>query len=76
VKAIFNSMPAANKLILTTEKDAMRLKNTDFSTILKDLPVFYIPIEITFDEKDKNALNNSILNYVRTHQRNSSLHSK
>jgi tetraacyldisaccharide 4'-kinase len=76
IRTAFSNMTAANKLILTTEKDAMRLKGTDFSTVLKDLPVFYIPIEVAFDEKDKNALNNYILNYVRTHQRNSNLHSK
>ncbi len=76
VKTVFDNITATNKLILTTEKDAMRLKNTDFSNILKDLPVFYIPIEIIFDEKDKNALNSQILNYVRSNQRNSSLHSK
>jgi tetraacyldisaccharide 4'-kinase len=74
VRSTFNGITVANKLILTTEKDAMRLKNTDFSTILKDLPVFYIPIEVVFDEKDKLALNNYILNYVRTHQRNGDLH--
>lgn len=76
VKRIFNDITAANKIILTTEKDAMRLKSTTFSKILKDLPVFYIPIEIYFDEKDKSAFNEQILNYVRSNQRNSSVHSK
>lgn len=76
VKAAFDGVTATNKLILTTEKDAMRLKGADFCKILKDLPLFYIPIEIVFDEKDKQALNSQILNYVRTNQRNSELHSK
>lgn len=76
IRLAYNSITATNKIILTTEKDAMRLKNTDFLTILKDLPVFYIPIEVVFDDKDKNALNSQIINYVRTHQRNSSLHPK
>ena len=74
VRVAFNNITATNKIILTTEKDAMRLKNTDFLTILKDLPVFYIPIEVVFDDKDKQALNSQIVNYVRTHQRNSGLH--
>lgn len=76
VKAVFNSITATNKIIITTEKDAMRLKNTDFLKILKDLPVFYIPIEVVFDDKDKNSLNTQILNYVRTNQRNSNVHPK
>ncbi len=76
IKSVFDSITATNKLILTTEKDAMRLKNADFAKIFKDLPIFYIPIEIVFDDKDRHALNTQILNYVRANQRNSDLHSK
>lgn len=75
IKSVFDAITATNKLILTTEKDAMRLKNTDFAKIFKDLPLFYIPIEIVFDDKDKQALSTQIQNYVRTNQRNSSIHS-
>lgn len=74
VRASYNSITATNKIILTTEKDSMRLKNTSFLAILKDLPVFYIPIEVVFDEKDKNALNSQIIDYVRTHPRNRELY--
>lgn len=75
VRTTFDTITATNKLILTTEKDAMRLKSSDFVAILKDLPLFYIPIETVFDDKDKQALNTQILQYVRTNQRNSGLHS-
>ena len=39
----FKTMPAANKIILTTEKDAARLRG-----ITKDLPVYILPIKVAF----------------------------
>ncbi len=76
IKQIFDNIAVSNKIILTTEKDAMRLKNSDFSAILKDIPLFYIPIEIVFHDKDSENFNEQILNYVRTNQKHSSVHSK
>ncbi len=85
VKKIFDNIASANKILLTTEKDAMRLKTPELSAILKHLPLFYMPIEILFHEKDKNIrmkdsggeeFNKQLLDYVRTNQRNSSLHSE
>ncbi len=76
VKKIFNNIASANKIILTTEKDAMRLKNTEFSDVLNQLPLFYIPIEIDFYDKTKNEFNEHILNYVRANQKHSSVYSK
>jgi len=34
--------------ILTTEKDAMRLKDPDTKGLLKNMPLFYIPIKVVF----------------------------
>lgn len=76
IKEIFNNIAAANKIILTTEKDAMRLKTSEFSAILKDIPLFYIPIEIVFHDKDSEQFNEQILNHVRTNQKYSSIYSK
>jgi tetraacyldisaccharide 4'-kinase len=55
-----------NKIIITTEKDAMRLEKSELQEILKKLPLYYIPIEIAFHEKDQEDFNRHILNYVRT----------
>lgn len=74
VKKIFDNIASSNKIIVTTEKDAMRLRNPDFSDILSHMPLFYMPIEIDFYEKDKNEFNEQILHYVRTNQNNSSVH--
>jgi tetraacyldisaccharide 4'-kinase len=44
--ARFNNIPTQNKIILTTEKDAVRL--VKFGQALENYPVFVIPIEIQF----------------------------
>ncbi|MGB3948149.1 MAG: tetraacyldisaccharide 4'-kinase [Bacteroidia bacterium] len=84
VRKIFDNIAPANKILLTTEKDAMRLKTPELLAVLEHLPLFYIPIEIEFHQNDKNAprtgssgandFNKQLLDYVRTNQRNSSLH--
>jgi len=71
----FNSIPSENKIIITTEKDAMRLDKPGLVEILGKLPVFYIPIEIIFDEKEKKEFNQLITDYVvRTNQKHSRVH--
>lgn len=47
---------ARNKVIVTTEKDAMRLQDPEFKEILKDIPIFYLPIECDFHKNYKNKL--------------------
>jgi tetraacyldisaccharide 4'-kinase len=69
IKQRFNDLPSRKKIILTTEKDMMRLKNPEFSTFLKDLPLFYLPIEIDFHAKDKQGFDKLIKDYVEQNQR-------
>jgi tetraacyldisaccharide 4'-kinase len=76
IQKIFNNIASANKIILTTEKDAMRLKSPEYAESVKNLPLFYIPIEIDFHNKDKEEFNEQILHYVRANQRYGSIHSK
>jgi len=65
VKSMFEEIPGKNKIILTTEKDAMRFESPGITEIVNDLPVFYIPIEVEFHNKDKEDFNKQILDYVR-----------
>lgn len=76
IKKIFDTIVSGNKIILTTEKDAMRLKTPDNSEILKGLPIFYVPIEIELHDKDKDEFNEQILHYVRANQKHSNAYSK
>ncbi|MFY7739440.1 MAG: tetraacyldisaccharide 4'-kinase [Flavobacterium sp.] len=54
---------ASNKLIITTEKDYVRLKNQNLKSL------FYLPIKSSFISKGDD-FNQTILNYVGTSTRN------
>lgn len=63
VKRVFQSIVNQSKIILTTEKDAMRLK--EFENELQSLPVFAIPVEHSFLFNAGNDFNNVILNFIK-----------
>ncbi|MDN3670106.1 tetraacyldisaccharide 4'-kinase [Echinicola jeungdonensis] len=45
-----------NTAILTTEKDAVKLKADKFLKYLGEIPIFALPVQVKFEEKDKHAL--------------------
>lgn len=55
---------SGSKVIVTTEKDSMRLNTPALSKRLKNLPVYYVPIEIEFHENDKSKFNALVFNYM------------
>lgn len=57
----FKSMESDYTIIITTEKDAMRLNS--YAAQLKDLPIFVLPIEVDFKNKAEE-FNEKILGYV------------
>lgn len=67
IRSKFDEYEGGNKIIVTTEKDAMRLKGTDLEDSVNTLPLYILPIEIDFKEKTQE-FNNTILNYVRTNK--------
>lgn len=58
----YNKIDSENKAIFTTEKDAMRL--LEFKSKFENIPVYYWPIEIEMNEKDKNVFKNALLGVV------------
>jgi len=68
IRTRYVDLPSRKKIILTTEKDLMRLKNPEFNNFLNDLPLFYLPIEINFHEKDKPVFDKLITDYVGKNQ--------
>lgn len=66
LRKIFDNLAAENKIILTTEKDAMRLQRPGLEELLSTLPLFYIPIEIRFHDKDAEEFDKQILDHVRS----------
>ncbi len=72
----YEQIDIRDKIIITTEKDLVRLKS------VKEKPegfiekLYYIPIEIRFLDKTKEAFNKKILNYVTENKSNSKFYKK
>lgn len=69
IKQKFDDLYSRNKLLVTTEKDAMRLLNPDIIDKVRYLPVHYLPIEVAFHHDDQRMFDEQILDYVRKNQR-------
>jgi tetraacyldisaccharide 4'-kinase len=66
ISTVFDAIHHTDKVIITTEKDLMRLSRKDLQTALQKLPIFYIPIEIAFHNGDREAFKNEILQYINS----------
>lgn len=71
----FATIEAANKIIITTEKDSMRLKDMDLSPSLK-ANLFYIPLKIKFLHSEGKNFDEKIVTYVRENKSNRDLHKR
>ena len=64
ITAAFNNLKSSSKYIMTTEKDAVRLREfTDIEESVKSA-LFYIPVGITFLNDEKDEFDKLILDYV------------
>lgn len=66
IKTSYNNQFSKRKVLLTTEKDAMRLHEPSISRLFKGIPIYYIPIEISFHFREKEKFDNLILDFVET----------
>lgn len=66
----WSSLKSSGNYILTTEKDAVRLR--EFTNIAEKIRrvTFYIPVGIDFLNDDRAEFDNMIINYVRKNKRN------
>ncbi len=70
IYSAFNNLKSPVKYLITTEKDAVRLREfTNFEEPLKSA-FFYIPVGIKFLNDDREEFNNLIVDYVRKNKRN------
>jgi tetraacyldisaccharide 4'-kinase len=51
--------------IITTQKDAVKLMGMAKIPQIQSLPIYFLPIEISFDEKEKLSLTKLLYNYAR-----------
>ncbi len=67
-----NMVDDNNKIILTTEKDAVRLRVLPYLDEEMKKMLYYIPVQVSFiDKKEQEQFNNKIIEHVRNYQTNS-----
>jgi tetraacyldisaccharide 4'-kinase len=64
----FHAIQATKKIILTTEKDAVRLMK--FSTTMEDVPVFAIPIAVEFLFEGEHSFLRQTAQFIDQYQKN------
>jgi tetraacyldisaccharide 4'-kinase len=70
VSGAFHNLVSTDKFIITTEKDAVRLREfTNIAEIIR-ASAYYVPVEIKFLNNDKDEFDNLIFEYVRKNKRN------
>lgn len=64
--ARFQTMPPGKRYIITTEKDAVRMINNPYFPHALKPYIFYVPIQVEFDEINGNNLLITILKHLKT----------
>ncbi|HOU95520.1 MAG TPA: tetraacyldisaccharide 4'-kinase [Bacteroidales bacterium] len=70
INTALNSLPSGNKLIITTEKDAVRFR--EIGNIVPDNMksiFYYIPIKIDFLYNEKEKFNKQVIDYIRKNRK-------
>ena len=77
IKSKYEKIENKNKILITTEKDYNRLIDSDFIDTIKELPIYYIPIEVDFlDQEKKKIFNKQIIDYVKKNKRSYRIYQK
>ena len=72
----FESIQAEKKIIITTEKDSVRLKDMGELSIEFKEVLYYLPAKVRFLEKEGKSFNKKIFNYVGENKSNRELHKR
>lgn len=72
IKKRFMKLPTGKRMIITTEKDAVRLATHPLIDEAVKPYIYVLPIEVTFLQDQQEVFNSNITDYVRKNSRNSS----
>ncbi len=67
IEAYYQTLGGGSKIMVTTEKDLMRLKSPELWDFVKGMNLYILPVEISFKDKEEE-FNQLILKYVRTNR--------
>jgi tetraacyldisaccharide 4'-kinase len=72
----FDALQTDKKIIVTTEKDSMRIK--DMLNLPEEFKsnLYYLPVKVKFLDEGENEFNKKILNYVGENKSNRELHQR
>lgn len=56
IKQVFGQHEAKNPVVLTTEKDAVKVKSNGPTGFLEEIPIFVLPIAVKFSPEDKQTI--------------------
>ncbi len=72
----FDTLKSPNKIIVTTEKDAVRFSGVpDLDEKIKKV-LYYLPVKVKFIDEEGKLFNKKILNYVGENKSNRELHKR
>jgi tetraacyldisaccharide 4'-kinase len=71
INAALQNLGTSQKILITTEKDAVRLR--EFTNIAPGIKsaFYYLPVEVSFLKENKNVFDSLIFDYVGKNKRNS-----
>ncbi|HEY5571339.1 MAG TPA: tetraacyldisaccharide 4'-kinase [Bacteroidales bacterium] len=67
IAQLFDQIETENKLIIMTEKDAMRFRESPFVSVKMQSYIYYLPIEVGFLANGESKFNQIILNHVESY---------
>ena len=70
INSMFNQLQGAKKLIITTEKDAVRLIDNEYLPSELKPVIYYLPIEVVFNLDQEELFIQNIENHVTKFKRN------
>ncbi|MEI6141637.1 MAG: tetraacyldisaccharide 4'-kinase [Mariniphaga sp.] len=76
IKTKFESLIPANKIIITTEKDMIRIRDIEELPVSIRKNLYYIPLTISFLNNAGKDFDRKILNYVRKNKSNFDFYTK
>ncbi len=66
IKHRYSEIITSKKVIITTQKDAMRLLAPEIKPLIIDIPIFYIPLEVKFHDNYENILKDEIWSFIKS----------
>ncbi|WP_296701279.1 tetraacyldisaccharide 4'-kinase [Algoriphagus sp.] len=60
IKQLVEKNSSQNPIIITTEKDAVKVKSYSLSGILEEIPIFVLPIQVVFSQEDEQYMESFI----------------